>query len=416
MKGIHPLLDRREIAGIKDLLGAVSRDHKVLEDLNLWSLLNNFEETSYSKLLAFLFDSSRQHGLGNRFFKNWIRTLKRKYHFSFPRHTHYLTRTVVEWPAGKKRRIDVLVKGYSRDGNTPLFVVALENKVNAKESNEQLSDYQAALTRQFSQVPTVLLLFTTPDGRAGQTLDRKSKCKVFDVAYSTLSDACSHTESGNQFIELMLRHLRIFATDLEFGDEVERLQQLKKLIDSKPTYKEAAKLIRRFETDSKGNLTIRNVMYETVLPLLRSIGAEGIAWHYPTSSSRPNEFNFVLRSTKKLRVGQCRYDIFFMLYSRSQQPDEGDSFTVHVMMQNMENWSQGSMAAAKKYRDKLRAKLPPDKMPAKESGRWICLWTGDHHQITSLKDAGRPLADLVIDAYRNTKVVLCKRASRHLAI
>jgi hypothetical protein len=344
------ILDAADVRHIKELLSTLGKLNRASEDINLWSLLDDFKETSFSRLLAFLLDSTREHGLGNSFFRAWTKAIQKKYKICLTRRSLYHTKAYVEWPADNHRRLDVLIKGYSPNGKEFLFVIGIENKINAEESKAQLSDYQAALEKQFPRVPTVALFFLTPNGRAGWTCDRTSKCKCFDVSYSTVSDACAAAKTQNRATTILVKHLAAFIDGSMLGGNVHKSRQLKQLISSKPAYLEAAKHIRRYGNST----TIRNVMYEKVLPRLRdTLGETHISWHWPQETSRPKEFNFLSQTTKTIKIEERRHTIYYMLYSDSDEPDVGDVFTVHVVMQSDEAVSTKVKTAAKLYRDRL---------------------------------------------------------------
>jgi hypothetical protein len=304
----------------------------------------------------------------------------------------------------------VLIKGYSPDGKDLLFVIGIENKINAEESKMQLSDYQSALERQFPSAPMVALFFLTPNGRSGWTSDKTSRCRCFDISYSTVSEACAAVKAQSKATNILVKHLAAFIDDSMLGGSMHKSKQLKHLISTKPAYVKAAKLIRRYGTST----TVRNVMYEKVLPRLRgSLGNTQISWHYPQDTSRPREFNFLSETTKTIRIGGCSQQIYYMLYADSDEPDVSDVFTVYVMIQSVGAVSAKIKTAARLYRDKLSAKLPPSRMPAREWTNWTCLWTGGHHQLVDLGDGdAESLAELIFDAHKNTKHVLCKPSKR----
>jgi PD-(D/E)XK nuclease superfamily len=392
---------------VKALLGEVSAHRPSRQALNLWSLLNSFQENSYSRLLAFLLDSTRDHGLGNKFFRTWMSTIQKGSKMRLTERRVYQTRAYPEWPADNDRRLDVLVKGYSPDGKELLFVVGIENKLDTDESAAQLSDYQTAIDKQFPRVPYSILIFLSPDGRSGQTSSQKSRCKCCEMAYSTLARACATSTTRDRAVRTLVKHLGVFVGGSMLGGNVDEAKRLNNLIISKPEYSRAAQYIRRYGTTT----TIRNLMYEEVLPRLTSvIGEAWIDWHWPKESSRPREFNFRFNTTRVITIQGYRHSVYFMLNARTYEPDKGDSFTVYVMMHGDDKTTPERIkTAAKRYRDRLVLRLPANKMPRWDSGKWVCLWAGEHYQLADLRERkgdGQSLADLIIDAHKNTKQVL----------
>lgn len=408
MKKTQPVQIVDPARHVKPLLREVLAHYPLRQAFNLWSLLINFQENSYSRLLAFLLDSTRDHGLGNKIFHTWMRAIHKGSPRRMTTRRVYQTKAFLEWPADNERRLDMLIKGYSPDGKELLFVVGIENKLDAEEADGQLSDYQTAIVKQFPRVPYSCLRFLTPNGRTGQTSSFKSRCKCFEVAYSTLAAACAGAKVSDPAVKTLTKHLSAFLDGSMPGGSVDEAKRLKSLITAKPEYVRAAEYIRRYDTKT----TIRNLMYEEVLPKVQSaIGESWISWHWPQESSRPREFNFQFKATKTISVEGYRHLVYFMLNARVDEPDIGDSFTIYVMMQG-DDTPEKVRAAAKRHRDKLLLKLPPNRMPIWDSGKFICLWAGGHHQMTGLgKGDGESLADLIIDAYKSTKQVL-GRASR----
>lgn len=97
------------------------------------------QEIRHSHFLAFLFDPSQSHGLGDRFLKDWLTAvLKTGAEQSPVRLAEILLADLEDTEVRREwKNIDILC--YSRSNN---LVVAIENKVASGEHSNQLERYQ----------------------------------------------------------------------------------------------------------------------------------------------------------------------------------------------------------------------------------------------------------------------------------
>lgn len=77
------------------------------------------------------------------------------------------------------------------DGNL-IGIIGLENKLDSSEQEEQLSDYQKALSATFPFVPKIIL-YCTPNGRASETAIKNFiDCPCLPINYSSFKNVFEH--------------------------------------------------------------------------------------------------------------------------------------------------------------------------------------------------------------------------------
>ena len=188
-----------------------------LPGVNVFNVLKlSRYEIRHSNMLAWLLDPSESHGLGteflDRFIKKAIRADREWRDDKGLRNAEFLTHewdnAIVrrEWPilegekangkkdnAKKKSKdkgaIDVLIKTKKDDGQ--LFVVAIENKIDAEDGDGQLEKYENAIKGQF-QGGRYLFVYLTPDGsEPGKAADEIKKawiCLPYSEIYEMLDE------------------------------------------------------------------------------------------------------------------------------------------------------------------------------------------------------------------------------------
>jgi len=137
-------------------------------------------ETAHTRALAWMLDK-REHGFGNQLLETLLRHLlkgRRFFHI-------YVDQVESEYPVNYGRpartdagRIDVFAKGRWEDemGKEVSWLLVIEAKIDAEESEEQLSQYDDWLDR-YPQPIEVLRVFLTPNGRAPRTSSADWKWK-----------------------------------------------------------------------------------------------------------------------------------------------------------------------------------------------------------------------------------------------
>jgi hypothetical protein len=127
-----------------------------------------------------LLDPRETHGQQALFLKLFAKRLNRRIGRSVANIS--AAREAVTYSISKyRRRIDVLV-------TTPTLVIALENKVDAEEQDEQLSDYYEHLRRICKK--DYCLVFLTPDGRSPERMPDKTTKRLRDLGRLFLLSYC----------------------------------------------------------------------------------------------------------------------------------------------------------------------------------------------------------------------------------
>lgn len=153
---------------------------------NIFRVLRSTKnELRHSNMLAWLLNPSESHGLGDRFFRRWLMTVV---------HANAVegAPSAVDVDASEIRsvdvarewnHIDVLVKVRLQDGRR--WVIAIENKINANQSETQLEGYRTLVERLFPDCQRLFVFLTMfeeqPDDAAWVRSDYSLVAEVLDA-------------------------------------------------------------------------------------------------------------------------------------------------------------------------------------------------------------------------------------------
>jgi hypothetical protein len=131
-----------------------------LKEANIFTILGiQRMEIRHSNFLAWMFDPSGSHGMGNLFLHRFLRDISLKSSLE----GQNLTGISVTSPKTAEirrewRNIDILVI-------LDKHVICIENKVDSSDHGNQLSKYKDVITREFPRHDPIFV-YLTPDGRA----------------------------------------------------------------------------------------------------------------------------------------------------------------------------------------------------------------------------------------------------------
>ena len=174
------LLRLEKDSGDLDRLKSMMEERQGEVDI-FYELRQHDKELFHSDMLAWLLNPRGSHGLGDRFLQEFLRLLHgRPPILAADRPATRVAREVHlndEWESG---RLDILIQNSRAN-----YVCAIENKVWAREGENQLPWYRKVLTREYKGNRTdnrVDLVFLTPDGRSPQ--DDKEHPHWITMSYS----------------------------------------------------------------------------------------------------------------------------------------------------------------------------------------------------------------------------------------
>jgi hypothetical protein len=132
-----------------------------LRRFNIFSVLRaTTNELRHSNILAWLLQPDESHGLGDRFLRRWLMNVVRG-------PTRERAPTLAEIDSAEIRsvevlrewrRIDVLVRIRLHDGR--LWIIAIENKVDATQGEDQLATYRRRVDDAFPNASRLLVFLT----------------------------------------------------------------------------------------------------------------------------------------------------------------------------------------------------------------------------------------------------------------
>lgn len=379
--------------------------------INVFEVFDDaLNENPLTRILRFFCDSDESHGLDERFLRQWIKAIDWN-ELSMPRGKCSVWARF-GWKTQKGRYLDLLLEIRRHGDLAPISVIGVEAKIGAPESKLQVSDYQDAIVKRYPGCSKTIL-FLAPLGRSSQTGKAQHRCSLRSVSYRSIATACRNLkkEDGlSEPVRMMLDSLeRYLTTNQAFGEDMEKqVSEYIKKLSRDPDTAEAINLIQDVHKP-----TVRSLMYERLLPQIREeLDADiELKWCYPTTHSRPNEFNFLHAEVDGLLEQKSRVEFYYMLHSNASRPDKGSQMSAYLMGYDTLAKKNQLPELWKRRLDALRERLPNDEGDLKQWGPWICLWAGPTCRIGDLAKNGEsldPLVEIYIKTYKATASKLIK--------
>ncbi len=187
-------------------------------------------ENKHSNFFAFLLDPQETHRLGDRILKGFLANAVRnvssgitplKIHLSQIADTRVYREVSVK--GSKIGRIDILIETVI-DGNP--WVIAIENKVDAKQGTDQLKIYRIYCENKYKNSKQ-LFIYLTPNGDEDPADDRwiTSTYKEILDSLASIEDEIRNADEHSDFSFALLNYLDILRSDImqDGDDEIARL-------------------------------------------------------------------------------------------------------------------------------------------------------------------------------------------------
>ena len=258
------------------------------------------DELTHSRMLAALFDSSG-HGEGAKLARGFLHEVARA---MAPDHADLalqVTQAAGEeifqvTPFREYRHIDCVL----RISAGPVdLAVGIENKVDAQERDEQLSDYQEVLPAAFPN-HRCLIVFLSPTGRAPGTHDPKCySCPVVSMGYDAVASVIRAQVGDTDGVDSGIRNYLLHVEEEIVGTK-EQKNKVRELWITHHDALELAVRLRPSLKDIKGQ-------YEN--QIRGKFPNDAVLWRYPKKGD-PREI--------KLKLGswvEAGFPFTFMFYS-----------------------------------------------------------------------------------------------------
>lgn len=371
--------------------------------------INSIDEMAVSKLFAYLFDSRKNHNLGQKPFRKFLELIPELIEFSekLPSENETETACTTEIMTYNSRRIDILIQLIDMDGKVKA-VLGIENKINSGELKNQVSDYQKHLSEKYEIRIPKLLIFLTPDGRVSKTLDNNSKCPAISVSYSIISEICSSFNSIEQsqiFLNILKNHIDKLTSNKELNFKTLKLINDLYLDENN---RHAIKLISQNVPNSRKVFDNINIILSETKNLFPKTKLKKYYIEYePKTTRNPNEFKLYpseLKESTYILTNARENCACYMLFCENKSPDIGDSFTLKIML-----WIEELKKSDQSTKNEIKRKVNkfftfPNPLEINEDwGQWVCLWTGNEY---TLQDMGENdvegLKKLLVDGIEQT--------------
>ena len=185
---------------LQEDVGDLGRLRSMLEERQgevdvFYELNQHDKELFHSDMLAWLLNPRGSHGLGDRFLRGFLSLLHGRPPISATdRPATRVAREVHLNYEGESGRLDILIENSSAN-----YVCAIENKVWAREGENQLPWYRKVLTDEYAG--NVDLVFLTPDGRAPE--EDEEHPHWIRISYSRILNLIDGLVDGETAIENM---------------------------------------------------------------------------------------------------------------------------------------------------------------------------------------------------------------------
>ena len=396
---------------------------------DLFDVLGTLLENASSRALAFLLDSTAEHGLGTSFLDKllWEVYLESR---AGPerlglREVLQLrgseTSVTTEWRTGHGRRLDILVRVLGNDRKLK-GMLGIENKHWAPEQPDQVRDYQTELAEVFGAYSTPVLLFLTPDAHSPTTGNVDSECRCVPCSYKSVVVALHRVEETLEgeirlLVSSLARHFDkslegSFDMTSEIRELIDRLycdeghrRAMRYIVDNLPTFGAVARgVVTKVQTrfrDPHGEEIFDAAMYPS------------------TPSDKIREIGFRLRDLNRLaeQHGFLFSYVLHLDYENTHHSiaDIGDSVKVQLMALCNDD-------DAKRYvdslglREQLRKELEELGKPHSWWHKWCPVWAGGEHTLVDLREKDvQACSSLVIDAIEKTLEPLRRVATAQLS-
>jgi hypothetical protein len=362
------------------------------------------DEMAWSRLFAYLLDSTQNHELKQSAFRQLLKLIPELKTFSNSIEHEEETETicVTEWKTENLRRIDILIKLIDTNGKIKA-VLGIENKVDSGEQYNQIRDYQKSMNIAFPTVPKYLI-YLTPDGRWTQTSKEYKYCPCISISYDILSIVCKDilskaTSQGQVFLSILKNYIDK-QTNNKLMDK-EALQLIRKLY-SDNNYRQAIKLLSQYTPNTK---TIFGEVIEQFLSTKDlPFEIDEVSFdYYPKTSSTPYEFRIYIHDLTDIGNNKGFHGIY-MLRCDNQNPDIDDYFTLRLVVGFFDKKEKDSLQK-QTIRDKTTNSfsLPNSLGTNKHWGPWTCVGTGDRYKLSDLGDKDvKGLNNLLINGINET--------------
>lgn len=380
---INNLTETTEFKKLQELGLLIHDTQRQFDLLSVYKEL--IDEMAWSRLFAYLLDSTQNHGLGQSAFRKLIQLIPNLKLFSksIPADINTETLCVTEWNTENSRRVDILIKLIDSKGKIKA-VVGIENKVDSGEQNDQIRDYQKSLSKAFPKIPKVLI-YLTPDGRTSETADSDLNCPALSVSFDSISTVCEQiktqtTTQGQIFLSVLKNHIDKLTNNQKMDKEA--LQLIKKLYKD-PAHRQAIKLISQYSPNIRSVFDDISIRLSKSKSLPFTIEKTSIDY-YPKTSSNPHEFKLYIDELSDIGHNKG-FGPSYMLHCENANPDFGDIFTLRIAL-----WYSDFKGKNATTRNSLRDKVsnnfafPNPLGTDRHWSQWICIWTGNSYKLSDL--------------------------------
>ena len=396
------------------------------EDFDLFSLFDDaIVEDSYSRILAFLLDSRREHNLGQLPFRKWLSACQKEPSAALSAVVNCLSPTTAEvrceapWRTHEGRLVDLVAEVLDAGGQTQA-VLGIENKLGEepKEGEDQVSDYQEAIARKWPEprVPKAIL-FLSPRGERARTAAARKDCPCVEASYETVVQMCNAIEPhAKDEVQLLVSCLRKHIEQRLLGRSkmTAEARRLVRELYCNPAHRQAIGLIRDFAPTLQTLILALCERYRSVSgrdPAV-PVDARGIGVAYPKKSLKADsiwfdvgDLNNIIKHRKDLR--------FYYVLGSGTDMDIGVQCPVTLVA-----WNQTKSTAGARDVDALRKSgvLAKTQLPSPFRIGGEPLWSAGKHVLGDLGegDAGVLSGDLKT-AVSATFTPLRNHLQKHLA-
>lgn len=388
-ENIELLIQTSEFTELQRIGTELEAEKKRFDLLSVFK--NLIDENAWSRLFAYLFDSTKEHGLKQKALREWLQCESKSNDFiksflaKLPCEQNSESITITEWRTEPGRRLDIYIEIKDTLSHSTAGIIGIENKVNSGEQIEQVSHYQEEIIKRFPKVPNKLIFFLTPDGRKSLTSYSTKDCPCVPYSYQSIIDVCDklkpEANDASTFLSVLRNHISKLINYNEMEEEIR--SKIHKLYENKK-YREAIKLIGQYAPN------IRYVFEELheKFKKVKELNIRVKEYNCDKEGSGP----FITKETCQFQlyfddfegVDKNGYSPRYILNSYEKNPDVGNRLVVQLMLRDEDRKDEGSRVELRKKALKS-VKFPESRSDLKNWDFYINIWESESY---TLKDLG----------------------------
>lgn len=356
-------------------------------EFNIVSVFSDLlDENAWSRILAYLMDSSHPHQLQKDFIalllQGHIDPRVQRFMRDLISDPNIRTTVITEWRTQNNRRVDILVKFLNLDYQVKA-VIAFENKLYTPEHNLQIQDYQKSLHLYFPEA-SKFIFFLNPFRMESKTALKDEKCACYSLSYEDIVHVCEQlsAKTSGQIQALLLALKQFLANTFKYNRMDNEIKNLVYQLYQKPELRTAMEMIALHIPNINHvfdaldtHFTNKEVeeLSKTKVP-----DENRVAFRY-----QHKEYKIHIRELDVYTNEYGIYPTYILCLEGNSLPKIGSRYTLRLMV-HVEIFAHNEQTALLRQEAIKRLGLSNSKGEPKHYWQWVNIWVGDSYALDDL--------------------------------